>query len=299
MRISGAVNFTLHAKISIPASVNGLALAPDGSQVAVTSFDKKLRAYATADMSLIKAVSLGTPFPHSVCYSPDGRTVASGGKSLTLFDTGSWKKGTSLKGHSHEIRASTFSPDGTRVYTASGNTVKPADWTARAWDAATGVVLWKWKAQYTMSAVAASPDGKVVAVADSTGFVTLLDAATGLPRWTMELREPIHCLRFTPDSAKVLASGDLQQLVIFSVADGKSRTIRLDTEARGFALTSDGAAAIVGTNLGLTVVDVATGAVRARGPSVGRKPRALELSPDGARLYLLASNPDELVVFDL
>ncbi len=293
------MKFTVHSKISIPSSVNGLALAPDGAQVAVTSFDKRLRAYETADMSLIKAVSLGTPFPHSVCYSPNGRTVASGGKSLTLFDTGSWAKGVSLKGHSHEIRASTFSPDGTRLYTASGNTVNPPDYTTRAWDAATGAVLWKWKGKYTLSAVAASPDGKVVAVADALGTVTLLDAATGLPRWSMELPEAIYCLRFTPDSASVLASGDLKQLVVFAVADGTSRTIMLDTEARWFALTSDGAAAIVGTNLGLTVVDVATGKVRARGPSVGRKPRALELSPDGARLYLLASSPDELVVFDL
>lgn len=113
-----------------------------------------------------------SPAPHSVCDSPDGRTVASGGKSLTLFDPQSWTKGVSLKGHSHETRASTFSPDGI-------------------------------------------------------------------------------------------------------------------------------AAAIVGTNLGLTVVDVATGKVSARGPSVGRKPRAVELSPDSARLYLLASNPDELVVSDL
>lgn len=91
----------------------------------------------------------------------------------------------------------------------------------------------------------------------------------------------------------------MKQLVVFSVTDGKSRTIRLDTEARSFALTSDGTASIVGTNLGLTVVDITTAAVRARGPSVGRKPRALALSPDGVRLYLLAADPDELVVFDL
>ena len=293
------MKFTTQTKICIPASVHGLALAPDGAQVAVSSFDKKLRAYETAGMSLIKTVTLGTPFPHSVCYSPDGRTVASGGKGLTLFDTKSWTKGVSLKGHNHEIRASTFSPDGARVYTVSGNTSNPPDWTARAWDAAAGGIFWKWKAQYTMSAVAASPDGQVVAVADSFGTVTLLDAETGLPRGSTKRPEQISCLRFTPDSASVLASGDLKELAVISVADGKVRTIRLDTEARWFALTPDGAAAIVGTNLGLTVVDVATGAVRARGPSVGRKPRALELSPDSARLYLLASDPDELLVFDL
>lgn len=299
MRVFGTLQFTTQTKISIPASVHALAMTPDGSQVAVTSFDMKLRAYETAGMSLIKAVSLGTPFPHSACYSPDGGTVASGGKGLILFDTKSWKKGISLKGHKHEIRASTFSPDGKCIYTASGNPSNPPDHTARAWDAANGGVLWKWKGEYMMSAVAASPDGQVVAVADRFGNVTLLDAATGKPRWSTKLAEEISCLRFTPDGAKVLASGDLKELGVLSVADGKLRTIRLDTAARSFALTSDGAAAIVGTSLGLTVVDVATGAVRARGPSVGRGPKALELSPDGTRLYLLASNPDELLVFDL
>lgn len=299
MRVSGTVNFTLRTKISVPASVHGLALAPDGSQVAVTSFDQKLRAYATADMSLIKEVSLGTPFAHSVCYSPDGRTVAAGGKSMILIDTTTWKKGASLKGHSHEIRASAFAPGGTCLYTASGVTSKPADWTVRAWDLAHGGVLWKWKAESVLSAVAAAPGGELVAAADSFGNVTLLAAATGVPVWASKLREPIYCLRFTPDGASLLASGDPKELVVFTVADGKSRTIRLDSEARWFALTANGSLAIVGTNLGLTVVDVASGAVRARGPSVGRKPRALECSPDGARLYLLATGPDELIVFDL
>lgn len=299
MRVCGALNFTIRARIGVPAPVNGLALAPDGGQVAVTSFDMKLRAYETADMSLIKAASLGTPFPHSVCYSPDGRAVASGGKSLTVFDTGSWKKGAALRGHRHEIQGSTFSPDGARVYTASGNPSRPPDWTARAWDASTGEVLWKWQAPSPMSAVAAAPDGTVVAVADVAGSVTLLDAATGRPRWTMKLRGSVHCLRFAPDGARVLASGDMKELAVLAVADGEARTIRLDTEARSFVVMPDGVGAIVGTELGLTVVDIHTGAVRARGPSVGRKPWALELAPDGARLYLLASRPDELVVFDL
>lgn len=293
------MNFTLHAKISVPSSINGLALAPDGGQVAVSSFDMKLRAYATTDMSLIKAVGLGTAFPHSVCYSPDGRTVASGGKSLRLFDTASWKAGVSLKGHRHEIHGSTFSPDGTRLYTASGNPSNPSDFTTRAWDATTGAVLWKWKAATMLSAVAASADGGLVAAADSFGRVALLDAPTGRELSTTELRGQINCLRFTPDSTRVLASGEPKELFVLSVTDGMSRAIRLDTDARSFAVTPDGKAAIVGTSLGLTVVDIATGAVLTRGPSVGRRPWALELSPDATRLYLLAHDPDELIVFAL
>lgn len=298
------MKFQLHTRIVLGESTKSLALSRDGALVAATGFDQKCRVFRTATMTEAKALHLGTSFPNALCFSPDGASVASGGKALTLFSTSTWKKGVSLKGHRHELQDACFSPDGARVYTASGNNYTPADWTVRAWDAATGAPRWKWKSSNVLYAVAVSPDGKTVAAGDSGGTVTLLDADTGLPRATTRVGGWVYCLRFTPDGASVIASGDACELAVIATADATTRSVPMDHGARAFALTADGATALVGaTRYGepapLVAVDLATGTVRARGPAVGRLPQGVELSPDGARLYVLVNDPNELLVFDL
>ncbi len=297
------MKFTVRTKIEIPSSTNALALSRDGTQVAVTSFDQKLRAFETGALTLVKTVHLGTAFPHAACYSPDGRYVASGGKALTLFDTKTWKKTVTLKGHRHEIQSATFSPDGARVYTGSGNGYTPSDWTARAWDASTGAPLWKWKAEREVFAVAASPDGRWVAAADNQGAVTLLDAETGLPKWTTKTPAWVYRACFTPKSDALVVAGDDSALHVLSVADGAARALPMPSGTRAFALTPDGGTAVVaGTAYGkpveITAVDLATGAASAAGPALGRLPQGAALSPDGATLYVLVNEPHELVVLD-
>lgn len=298
------MRFHIRTRIPQPSSTNALSASLDGRFVATTCFDQKLRVYDARSLALLKTLHLGTSFPHGVCFSPDGSLVGSGGKAITLFDTTTWKKGISLKGHRHEIQDATFSPDGTRVYTGSGNNYTPADWTVRAWDAATGAAGWKWKSSNVLYAVAVSPDGKTVAAGDSGGTVTLLDADTGLPRATTRVGGWVYCLRFTPDGASVIASGDASELAVIATADAATRSIPMDHGARAFALTADGTTALVGaTRYGepapLVAVDLTTGTVRARGPAVGRLPQGVEISPDDARLYVLVNDPNELLVFDL
>lgn len=298
------MKLSIRARVPVPSSMYSLALAPDGALVAVTSSDQKLRVFETAGLSLVKAVHLGTSFPHVLCFAPDGRAVAAGSKVIALYDTTTWKKTVALKGHRHEVQDAAFAPDGARVYTGSGNSFTPADWTVRAWDAATGAALWKWKATREVFAVAASPDGRWVAAGESSGAVSLLDAATGAPRWITPTGDWVYCLRYTPDSATVLATGDGHALTAFDVRSGSARVVPMASGARGFALTRDGATAIVGgtqygTAVPLTAIDVATGAVRAEGPALGRLPQGVELSPDGATLYVLMNEPGELVVLDV
>lgn len=298
------MKLTVRIRIAIGSPTNALALSPDGALVAATSFDQKLRVFETAGMTLRKALHLGTSFPNAVCFAPDGGRVASGGKALTVFDTTTWKKGASLKGHRHEIQGADFSPDGARAYTASGNNYTPSDWTARAWDAATGAALWKYKLPRTATAVAASPDGRWVAAADCTGVVALLDAATGEAAWTSKVADWVYRLRFTPKGDAFVTAGDAHALHVVSVADGAVRAIPTPTASRSLALTPDGATALIaGTDYGAPVpiraVDLATGSTRDVGPSLGRLPQGAALSPDGATYYVLVNEPDELIVFDV
>ncbi len=89
-----------------------------------------------------------------------------------------------LRGHTSGVNDVAFSPDGTRVATAS------LDGTAKVWDAATGQVLLTLPTGDAaqgpkLYSVAFSPDGQKLATAGAGGAVTIWDATTGKSSLTL------------------------------------------------------------------------------------------------------------------
>ena len=297
------MHFRVRDRVAQPGSTQALAASRDGRFVAATNFDQKLRVYDARSLALLKTLHLGTSFPHALCFSPDGSFVGSGGKAITLFDTATWKKALTLKGHRHELHDVAFSPDGARAYTVSGGHYTPADWSVRAWDAATGAELWRWKGPTSVYAVAASPDGAGVAAADREGRVMMFDAATGALRWQVMPGEWVYRLRFTPAGDALVASGDSRSLFVLDPASGTHRAIATGAGARALAITRDGATALVGQTRysdaqSVVAFDLATGERRWASEPLGRLPQGVALSPDDDAVYVLVSEPDELVVFE-
>ena len=102
-----------------------------------------------------------------IVYSPDGRRIAASdrGKVVRLWDSISGREVATMKGQSGTIRSLAFSADGKRLAAAAN------DPRFHIWDTVTGQEVFALAGPYNYQAVAFSPDGRTIALAESFGFV--------------------------------------------------------------------------------------------------------------------------------
>ena len=181
----------------------------------------------------------GEPLPHrtpvltlrghpsyvlSVCFSPDGKAIASGGGALyqpgevILWDARTGKERRRLGGHARPVQCVAFSPDGTALAGAG------SDGAVLVWDARTGrrrATLTGHKG--TAHAVAYSPDGKTIASGGDDQTVRLWDAGTGEERSAIRgLTREVLSLAFSPDG-KSLAGACGKVVVLWDAGTGEER----------------------------------------------------------------------------
>lgn len=112
----------------------------------------------------------------TVNFSPDGKTLASGGQdnSIILWDVASGKQRRSLQGHGDYVRHLAFSGDGKLLATAS------ADRTIKLWDAETGAERHTFRGHgAVVFAVAFVNEKNQLASVSHDGLLKLWDVADG------------------------------------------------------------------------------------------------------------------------
>jgi WD40 repeat protein len=169
---TGKEALTLRRHASV---VHSVAFSPDGSRLATASWDSTVKVWDAATGQA--ALTIEGPKEdrlHGSTFSPDGRRLAVAclnEATARVWDAATGQEVLTLKGHTFQVAAVAFSPDGKRLATAS------YDGTAKLWDADTGQETLTLKGHSVgLTSVVFSADGQRLATADLDGTVKIWDA---------------------------------------------------------------------------------------------------------------------------
>ncbi len=200
---------------------------------------------------------------HSVAFSPDGGTLATGNadNTVSLRSSATGQLRRTLSGHKGKVRSVTFSPDGGTL--ASGS----ADRTIRLWDAYTGELKRTLTRVYgTVWSVAFSPDGSLLASGTEDRRVHVWDLANGRLRHTLSGHKTrVWNVAFSPDGTTLASSGEDPDIRLWDVQSGElTRTLSgHEDKVLSVAFSPDGATlASASADMTLRSWDVATGALK-------------------------------------
>lgn len=204
--------------------VMSAVFSPDGRRI-VTTQDCTVRIWDASSGLEVRVLHGGDRccWMRSATFSPDGaRIVAISVQESTapwvprrdvvhIWDAATGQEIHLLREHTAPVTCATFSPDCTRLATASD------DNTARVWDADSGHQTLVLRGhEQDVDCVTFSPDGRRVLTASADGTARFWDVATG--REILVFRGHIRRLfsaAFSHDGKRIIATGDNRNTAFF------------------------------------------------------------------------------------
>jgi WD40 repeat protein len=207
-----------------------IAISPDGTRLA-TGHLSRTRIWDVQSGAPLRELrtNRGLVAQSALVFSPDGSRLASAADDNTARI---WDVATGLEQlrvtHGHvprplasltsrsSVKAVAFSPDGTRLATAS------VDKTARIWDATTtGLQQLQVRHDDSVGAVAFSPDGTRLATASKDKTARIWDARTGQQQLQVRHDDSVNAVVFSPDGTRLATSSVDKTARIWDAATGE------------------------------------------------------------------------------
>ncbi len=228
----------LETQLTIPKGLGPIAISPDGTMVACARSDGLETVVLLMDVETGRQAHTlrgHSAIVHSVAFSPDGTTLASGSsdKSIRLWDTRKGELTLTLSqpdkvvpgqrnlGRPGMVFAVAFSPDGTLLASAGGDGVGEYGEVV-LWDLPSG----KQRARLLGSgekqvwAVGFSPSQKLLFSGQVDGTITLIDFSTEAVTRQWHAGEQLRSLAVSPDG-NILATGLRKDVKLWKVETGE------------------------------------------------------------------------------
>ena len=187
--------------------------SPDGTRIVTASADGTARLW-DGEGNFLTVLEGHTYSVRSATFSPDGTRIATTGCDdrddgglCTLQTARLWDSGGNLLslfgGHTDWIYSASFSPDGTRIVTASD------DGTARLWDGEGNFLTLLQAHTDGVRSASFSPDGMRIVTASNDGTARLWDVEGNLIAALEGHKDRVYSATFSPDGARIVtASAD-------------------------------------------------------------------------------------------
>jgi general transcriptional corepressor TUP1 len=154
----------------------------------------------------------GDLYIRSVCFSPDGKLLATGAEDrrIRVWDIESRRIRNNFDGHDQDIYSLDFSKNGHVIASGSG------DKTVRLWDITTNQQMMVLSIEDGVTTVAMSPDGRYVAAGSLDKSVRVWECATGYLAARLEgaqgHKDSVYSVAFSP-TGRELVSGSLDKTI--------------------------------------------------------------------------------------
>jgi WD40 repeat protein len=238
----------------------GVGFSPDGTTLVTTDTAGALRLWDARTGRLERELSA----PGALCgavFSPDGTGVSAGlcaesGGTAFVWDARTGKRVLTLRGAQSWILWVAFSPDGSRIASAS------LDGTTKVWDAKTGEELLTLSQGGWVLTAAFSPDGRSVATGGTDGTARIWNATTGAPGLVLSgAGTAVGDVEFSPDGRYLLAGTDQNSVVWDISLRGRREQATLvgHSEVTSVAYSPDGMRLLTTDSNGAALWDASSG----------------------------------------
>jgi WD40 repeat protein len=181
----------------------GLAVNGEGTLLAVGG-QHAAQVWETGSGRLASSLARHPSRTYCVAFSPDGKSLASGGtdKVVCVWDVATGKPKLEL-GHKYTVQSVAFSPDGKMLATGG------RDLTVHLWDLSSGKETHTSKRHTdVVLSLAFSPDGSSLASGSEDKTVKIWNVATGSERATIPAHDGwVNSVAYSPDGRLLATAG--------------------------------------------------------------------------------------------